>query len=274
MKKLLTTLFLTLTLSSAAFAAPEAFRGLKGEIAIAGGTAHIPVMTEAAKRIAEVAPDVIVTVQGGGSGVGVKQVGEGVVQIGNTGRALKAEEVEKYGLVTWPFAIDGVAMAVHPENPIQSLTSEQAKDLWSGKITNWSQVGGPDMEVHLYGREEGSGTRQTFDDLVIGKEGEVAPNLNVVASNGAMKTAIAADKGALGYVGIGHIDDSIKGLALDGAVPNQDNAASGAYKVTRQLYMNTKGQPEGLTALFIDYIYSPEGSEIIRGAGYIPLPRP
>lgn len=247
----------------------DAFAGLRGTLDIAGGTAHIPVMKEAAKRIMEAYPDIRITVAGGGSGVGVQKAGEGLVQIGNTGRALKEGEIEKYGLVSWPFAIDGVAAVVNPANPVSALSKEQLSKIYSGEIANWKEVGGADAAISLYMREDGSGTRETFETLAI-NEIEVAAKSNVVSSNGAMKTAVSQDENAIGYVGIGHLDDSIKAVVLDGMTPSQENAKNGSYKITRLLYMNTKGRPEGLTKAFIDYIYSPEGREITAKAGYIP----
>ena len=259
--------------ASAAFAAPlDAFKGQKGKIDIAGGTAHIPVMKEAAKRIMGANHDIRITVAGGGSGVGVKQVGEGLVEIGNTGRALKKDEIEKYGLKSFPFAIDGVAVVINPANKVAELSFEQLADIYSGKITNWKEVGGSDSEINVYGREDGSGTREVFTNLAI-KKGAVTPKANVVSSNGAMKTAVAKDERAIGYVGIGHIDKSVKAPKLAGMTASQENAANGKYTVVRDLYMNTKGAPQGLTALFIDYIYSPEGQEIIKDSKYIPLKR-
>lgn len=247
----------------------DAFRGQKGVVDIAGGTAHIPVMKEAARQIMAVNPDVRITVAGGGSGVGVQKVGEGIVQIGNTGRALKPAEVGKYGLVTFPFAIDGVAVAVNPANRVTGLTKAQIKDIFSGKIANWKEVGGADAPISLYVREDGSGTRETFEERALDK-GVAASKANVVSSNGAMKTAVSQDPNAIGYVGIGHLDNSIKGISIDGATPSQENAASGEYKVTRLLYMNTKGEPQGLTKAFVEYIFTPAGQDIVSGAGYIP----
>ena len=259
--------------AAAACAAPlDAFKGQKGKIDIAGGTAHIPVMREAAKRIMAMNHDIRITVAGGGSGVGVKQVGEGLVEIGNTGRPLKKEEIEKYGLKTFPFAIDGVAVVINPANKVAELSFEQLADIYSGKITNWKQVGGADAEINVYGREDGSGTREVFTNLAIKNE-NVTPKTNVVSSNGAMKTAVAKDERAIGYVGIGHIDKSVKAPKLAGMTASQENAANGKYTVVRDLYMNTKGEPTGLTALFIDYISSPEGLEIIKDSKYIPLKR-
>lgn len=258
------------TALAAAPAAPlDAFKGQKGVIDIAGGTAHIPVMKEAARQIMEANPAVRITVAGGGSGVGVQKVGEGIVQIGNTGRALKPAEVEKYGLVSFPFAIDGVAVAVNPANKVEGLTKAQIKDIFAGKIANWKEVGGADAPISLYVREDGSGTRETFEERALDK-GASASGANVVNSNGAMKTAIGQDPNAIGYVGIGHLDKSIKGVSVDGMAPSQENAASGQYSVTRLLYMNTKGEPQGITKGFVDYIFTPAGQEIVSKAGYIP----
>lgn len=274
MKKfLLPALAATLLLAAPAVAAPlDAFKGMKGTLDIAGGTAHIPVMKEAAKRIMTANPDIRITVAGGGSGVGVQQVGEGLVQIGNTGRPLKDKEIEKFGLKTFPFAIDGVALVVNPANNVSDITAQQAADIYNGKITNWKELGGKDAPISLYVREDGSGTRETFEERALDK-GTSVQSANVVNSNGAMKTAIAQDPNAIGYVGIGHLDSSIRGVTVDGMVPSQENAANGAYKITRLLYMNTKGKPQGLTALFIDYIYSEDGKGFISSSGYIPLDR-
>ena len=273
MNRILSAFALVLLSASLAMAAPlDSFKGPKGTLDIAGGTAHIPVMKKAAQAIMSANGNIRITVAGGGSGVGVQKVGEGLVQIGNTGRALKESEVTKYGLETFPFAIDGVAVAVNPSNSVTSLTKAQVKDVFAGKITNWKELGGKDAPISLYVREDGSGTRETFEERALDK-GTSVQSANVVNSNGAMKTAIAQDPNAIGYVGIGHLDSSICGVTVDGMVPSQENAANGSYKITRLLYMNTKGKPQGLTALFIDYIYSEDGKGFISSSGYIPLDR-
>ena len=261
MNRILSAFALVLLSASLAVAAPlDSFKGQKGSIDIAGGTAHIPVMQKAAQAIMTANKDIRITVAGGGSGVGVQKVGEGLVQIGNTGRALKDSEIAKYGLETFPFAIDGVAIAVNPSNSVTSLSKAQIKDIFAGKITNWKEVGGKDAPVSLYVREDGSGTRETFEERALDKGTSV-------------QTAIAQDPNGIGYVGIGHLDDSIRGVTVDGMVPSQENAANGTYTITRLLYMNTKGKPQGLTALFIDYIYSEDGKGFISSSGYIPLDR-
>ncbi|MCR5814954.1 MAG: phosphate ABC transporter substrate-binding protein [Desulfovibrio sp.] len=247
----------------------DPFKTLSGNLDIAGGTAHIPVMKGAAQEIMQANPKIRITVAGGGSGVGVQKVGEGLVQIGNTGRALKESEIAKYGLVSFPFAIDGVAVAVNPKNPISNLSKAQIKDIFAGKITNWRELGGQDATISLYVREDGSGTRETFEGRALDKASST-DRANVVNSNGAMKTAIARDPQAIGYVGIGHLDASIKGVSIDQKQPSQENAAKGEYPVTRLLYMNTKGEPQGLTKAFVDYIFSDKGKALIVKAGYIP----
>ena len=248
----------------------QPFKALSGKIDIAGGTAHIPVMKEAAEQIMKANPKIHITVAGGGSGVGVQKVGAGLVDIGNTGRALKPGEISKYGLKTFPFAIDGVAVAVNPKNPVSALTSQQVRDIFAGKIKNWQAVGGKNAPIHLFTRDEASGTRETFWKKLLNKD-PINAKANIVASNGAMKLAIAQDPQAIGYLGIGFVDQKVKGIKLDGVKPTQKNAQSGTYKVTRLLYMNTKGAPSPLVKAFILYIQGPAGAKIIKKHGFLPL---
>lgn len=261
-----------LVLPSLAAAADSlaAFAGLEGRIDIAGGTAHIPVMKQAAQRIMQANPKISITVAGGGSGVGVQKVGEGLVQIGNTGRALSAEEAARYGLKSFAFALDGVAVVAHPRNPLAGLGAQQARDIFAGRIKDWREVGGAPGAIHVFTRDEASGTREVFWEKLLQK-GAILDAANVVASNGAMKTAVAQDPQAIGYVSIGHLDPSLKPLALDGVEPSQDNALSGKYPVVRKLYMNTKGEPAGLVKAFIDYILGDQGAELVRHSGYLAL---
>jgi phosphate transport system substrate-binding protein len=272
MKKLLSVFIVSLFMATfAAAASLEDFKDLSGTVNIAGGTAHIPVMNAAAKAIMTYNSKINITVAGGGSGVGVRQVGEGLVQIGNTGRALTDGEIAQYGLKSFAFAIDGVAAVVNPANGVASLTSQQIQDISAGKITNWKEVGGKDAPITLYTREDGSGTREVFVDILL-KKGAIIPQAVVVNSNGAMKTAVSKDPNAIGYISIGHVDSMVKALEVDGQKPTQENASNGSYKVTRLLYMNTKGEADKLTAAFIAYITdSADGRKMIQEAGYIPL---
>ncbi len=250
--------------------AMNAFTNETGAIKISGGTAHIPVMKEAARRIMTANPGIHISIAGGGSGVGIKQVGEGLVDIGNSGRAPSDEEVRKFGLKMFKWAIDGVGVVVHPQNPVKALTTDRLKAIFAGKITNWKQVGGADKSIDLYTRDEASGTREVFWKKALGK-GEISPKANVVPSNGAMKTAVASDPNGIGFVSVGHMDSTVAPVALDGVPPTIDTVRQGTYKVARGLYSNTKGNPAGLIQKFIDYLLSAEGQQIAAQNGFIPV---
>lgn len=247
------------------------FESLNGQMSIAGGTAHLPVMQDAARKIMTRNPQIVITVAGGGSGVGVQKVGEGLVDIGNSGRPVSKKELAKYSdLVAFPFAVDGVAVVIHPKNPLANLTSTQIQEIFAGKITNWQQLGGSDGTINIYSRDEASGTRAVFWKKCLAK-GLVADHANIVPSNGAMKVAISRDTNAIGYVSIGHIDGSVKAPLFNGVAASQENAVNGSYVVVRKLYMNTKGQPSPLVQAFITYVLGDESATSIERHGYIPL---
>ncbi|WP_321415608.1 phosphate ABC transporter substrate-binding protein [uncultured Desulfobacter sp.] len=248
----------------------DAFKGEKGVLRIAGGTAHIPVMKEAAKRIMTMNSDIQITIAGGGSGAGIKQVGEGLVDIGNSGRKATDEEVSKYNLSMYKWAIDGVGTVVHPSNPVNVLSSEQLKGIYAGKIVNWKEVGGEDRPINIYTRDKSSGTRAVFWKKALGK-GDISGKANFVASNGAMKAAVTNDPYAIGYVSVGYMDETVAPIALDGVIPTLKTVQSGEYKVARGLYSNTKGEYTGLAKKLITYLLSPEGQKIVSEMGFIPV---
>ncbi len=248
----------------------DPFKGEAGAVKISGGTAHIPVMKAAADAVMRANSKIQISIAGGGSGVGIKQVGEGLVDIGNSGRKPTDEEVQKFGLVLHQWAIDGVAVVVHPQNPVKALTAEQLKGIYAGRLVNWKALGGPDKPINIYTRDEASGTREVFWEKALAK-GEISPKALFAASNGAMKTAVAQDPYAIGYVSVGHIDAGVAPVALDGVAPTLETVKGGTYKVARGLYSNTKGAPQGLTRKFIDFIFSAQGREMIVKQGFIPV---
>jgi len=248
----------------------DAFKGEKGILKVAGGTAHIPVMKEAAKKIMTAFPGIQITIAGGGSGVGIKQVGEGLVDIGNSGRNPTDAEITKYGLKPVQWAIDGVAIVVNPKNNVKSVTKDQAKDIFSGKIDNWKWLGGNDQPISIYTRDEASGTREVFWKKGLEK-GDISSKAHVVVSNGAMKTAVAQDPFSVGYVSVGHIDETVAPVAFEGVPPTLETVKSGQYVISRGLYSITKGAPAGLARKFLDYLFTPEGKKIISEKGFIPV---
>lgn len=260
---------ITFCMVSASWAGPlDSFSGEKGDIKISGGTAHIPVMKDAAKNIMNYNNDISISIAGGGSGVGIKQVGEGLVDIGNSGRKPKDGEISKYGLKIFKWAIDGVGVVVNPENKVNSLKTQQLVDIFSGKIDNWKSLGGIDKQINVYTRDNSSGTREVFWKKGL-NEGEITNKANFVVSNGAMKSAIANDPYGIGYVSVGHIDESVLPVTLDGVLPNITNIKNGSYKIARGLYSNTKGEPHGLAKKFIEYMFSTEGQQIVIKQGFV-----
>lgn len=248
----------------------DVFTDESGNLKISGGTAHIPVMKAAAKNIMTANSDISISIAGGGSGVGIKQVGEGLVDIGNSGRRPTDDEVSKYGLVMNQWAVDGVAVVVNPVNPVKRLTTDQLKAIYAGELTRWKDLGGPDKPINVYTRDKASGTRDVFWKKALA-EGGITAKANFSASNGAMKTAVAQDPYAIGYVSVGYIDQSVAAVALDGVTPSLGNVRLGTYKVARGLYSNTKGAPRGLVKKFLEYLQSPEGQTIISQNGFIPV---
>jgi len=248
----------------------DRFLGVKGTLRIAGGTAHIPVMKEAAIRIMGVNRDIRITIAGGGSGVGIKQVGEGLVDIGNTGRKATDNEIDRYGLKMFKFAIDGIAVVVNQENPVVRMNRSQIIDIFSGKVNNWKALRWKDRGINIYTRDASSGTREVFWKKALSK-GKIAKAANFVKSHGAMKSSISMDPYGIGYISVGYLDDTVAPVSLDGISPTLQNVRNGEYEIARGLYMNTKGEPAGLTRLFVDYILSKEGQKIVAEKGFIPV---
>ena len=246
----------------------DSFKGESGALKIAGGTAHIPVMKEAVKMIRQANGDIRITIAGGGSGVGIKQVGEGLIDIGNSGRMATDKEISDYGLVLHKWAIDGVGVVVNPKNSVTEISFEQLKDIFAGKIGNWKELGGEDRAINLYSRDAASGTRSVFWKKGL-KKGEISPKTNIVPSNGAMKIAISGDPYSIGYVSVGHIDDTVSPVTVDGIAPTLMNVKNGSYTISRGLYSITKGEPQGLGKKFLGFLLSPTGQELVQAKGFV-----
>lgn len=248
--------------------AEEVKKGIAGELKISGGTAHIEIMKSVAEILMKENPELHVSISGGGSGLGVKQVGEGLVDIGNSGRDLKETEVSEFGLIPHKIAIDGIAVVVHPSSAIQGLTFTQIQDVFSGKIANWNEIGGADKPINIYTREAKSGTRKTFEKLAMGKA-KISDGGNFVKSNGNMKVLVGGDEAGIGYMSAGYLDDTVKPVAVESVTPSLENIQNGSYKIQRYLYSVTKGQAKGIAKLFLDKVLSIEGQNIVSQKGFI-----
>ncbi len=235
-------------------------------VVIAGSTSVQPLSELLAEEFMKERPGVQVTVQGGGSTAGVRAVTDRVADIGAVSRPLREGEE---GLKQFVIALDAIAIVVHPDNPVEELTFEQVREIYAGQITNWSALGGPDRAISLVTREEGSGTRTAFEELVMGgtpiAEGAVVQN-----SNGAVRATVAQDPSMIGYLSLAYVTPEVKVLRLDGVEPTVDNVKEGRYPLARPFIYVTREAPQGLVKEYLDFVLSEAGQAIVEEAGVVP----
>ncbi len=245
--------------------------GPSGSLNVAGSTTVLPMNQEWARLLMRKYSGIRISVSGGGSGRGIKAVGSGEIDVGAASRDIKNEEFNKYPDLE-PFAVakDSIAIIVHPSNPISDISLENIAGIYSGEITNFKEIGGPDMEINVYTREVGSGTRGSFEDLVLKKfDAEIYGRASVKPSNGELRAAVTRDEQGFAYISLGYLDGTIKGLSIDRIEPNIKNVKTGDYALVRNLYLITKGEPSEIEELFIKFALSPEGQAIVEEQGYI-----
>jgi phosphate transport system substrate-binding protein len=240
------------------------------EITEAGSTTVQPLAEKMAGAFMADNPDVTITVSGGGSSTGVASAADGTVDIGAASRELKDSE-KGLGLSEFVLARDGIAIVAHPSQTVSDLTREQVKLIFAGEITNWSEVGGSDADINVVAREEGSGTRGAFEELVMeqGEEALITENAILQNSNGALRTTVAGDENSIGFLSFGYLDESVQAFVIDGVEGTAANAKSGVYPIVRPLLFVTLGEPEGLVKEFIDFCLGSEGQAIAEEEGYI-----
>ncbi|HIE13007.1 MAG TPA: phosphate ABC transporter substrate-binding protein [Desulfotomaculum sp.] len=245
---------------------------LSGSITAVGSTAMQPLIEEAANRFMEKHPDVQITVQGGGSGTGLSQVSQGACDIGNSD--ILAEEkkgIDAAQLVDHKVIIQAFAVVANPGVGVESLTKQQIKDIFTGKITNWKEVGGSDQRIFLVNRAKGSGTRATFKKAVMDgaeeSKGDVEQD-----SSGTVRKIVSETAGAVSYLGIAYLDDTVRVIKIDGAAPTEENISSGKYPFWSYGHMYTKGEPRPVVKAFIDFVLSDEIQEtIVKEMNYFPV---
>jgi len=244
-------------------------------IQVIGSTTVFPIAQACAERFMDINKDVNISVKGGGSGVGIAALLDGTCDIAISSRPMKVEEINKgkergVNPVAHVIALDGIAIVVHPSNPLEGLTVEQVRNIYSGKINNWKEVGGRDMKIVVVSRDSASGTYEAFHELVLKKE-KLRDDAMLLASNRAVATTIAQTEGAIGYIGLGYLSPSVKSLKIDGVMPSKETVINKSYKLARSLYMYTNGEPKGLLKSFIDFVLSPEGQKIVEEQGFVPV---
>jgi len=249
---------------------------LAAEILVTGSTTVQPIAEKVAKAYMESHRGTTVSVSGGGSGNGIKAIIDGTADIGNASRFIKDQELAMAcgkGVYPVPFRIayDCIIPVVHPGNPVKNLTIEQLKDIYLGKISNWSAVGGSDQPILLISRDTSSGTYEVWEDKVMKKE-DVSPGVQLEDSNESVIKAVASEKGAIGYIGLGYLENSVKSVSVNTIKGSETTTLNGTYPISRPLFMFTKGWPSGELLDFLNYVLDPaKGQKLVKSSGFVAL---
>jgi phosphate transport system substrate-binding protein len=244
-------------------------------ITIKGSTTVLPVAQAAAEVFMEKNPGLKISVQGGGSGVGIASLLDKTTDIADSSRKIKPEEIEKAkaGGVNpneIAIAIDGIAVIIHPTNSVKALTKTQIRDIFTGKITNWSEVGGKNAKIVAVNRDTSSGTFEAFETLALNKE-KVRPDALTTASNQAVAQTVAQTPNAIGYVGHGFLSPKVKAVTVDKIECTKQTIQSEKYPLSRYLYVYTNGKPSGNVQKFIDFLLSTEGQKLVVAEGFVEI---
>jgi len=251
-------------------------------IRIAGSTTVLPVASKAAEKYMAEHPGVRITVNPGGSGVGVKSIGRGTVDIGMVSREITDKEKKFFKNVNFTvmsFARDAVACVVSGEvfeEGVTRLSKAQIRGIYSGEIKNWKEVGGPDREIFVIDKEAHRGTRHVFMEYIFGEKTPIARGADLVSgSNNEEQTKVTLSDSAIGMLSIAWINKDVRGVGItegDKVIePTIENIKNGSYPISRSLTFVTTGPPKGAVKAFLDYIRGPEGRKIIVESGYVPL---
>lgn len=247
-----------------------------GKIVIKGSTTLLPIAQKLAEAYMKEFPDTRISISGGGSGNGIKAIIDGTTDIADSSRFIKDKEVKlalEKGRYPVPFSVayDCIVPVVHPSNPVTDLSMAQLKAIYKGEIKNWKQAGGPDRKIVVISRDTSSGTYEVWEKKVMKKE-RVYPGALLQASNGAVLQAVASNKNAMGYIGLGYMNKSVKALTVNGVIGSEKTTLDATFPVSRPLYMFTSNWPTGEVSKFINYVLHPEkGQQLVRETGFVPL---
>ncbi len=237
------------------------------KITISGSTSVGPTMEILAEDYQKANKGTTIEVQQVGSSAGITNTIDGTSQIGMSSRDLKDEE--KSELKEYQIAIDGIAVITNSANKVKDLTLQQVKDIYTGKITNWKEVGGADAEIVVVSREDGSGTRDGFQEIVGFESKDLTSNAQISDGSGNIKTTVQGNENAIGYISFGYLDDSINAVKIGGVEPKEENVYNDKYPISRPFLLVTKGEASGDAKSFIDYILSDAGQKTIEKQGFM-----
>lgn len=267
MPKLVATVLLLLMALPFTFGAcsPQAVQSKKRTVTVAGSTSVMPFTEKLAEHFMVDHPDFVVDVQGGGSTAGIQACLSNTVNIGMSSRQLKDKEKVLNHII---ICYDGISLVINPKNPINELGMEDVRAIFSGKITNWNELGWIDRKIDAVTREEGSGTRGSFEELVM-KGAEIDDGVMVQDSNGSVKEVVATDPYAIGYISLGLVDEKVKAMVVDGVAPTLETIKLGKYKIVRPFLFVTNGELDDSGKEFVNFVLSGLGQNILKKEGLI-----
>jgi phosphate transport system substrate-binding protein len=252
------------------FILPALFSGCQrqhGGVSVVGSTSVEPFAEALAEEYMSHHSQEKIFVQGGGSSAGIQAVRTGSAEIGMSSRNLMDNEKD---LIAVPIIYDAIAVIVHRDNSLNDLTLEQTRKIFSAEITRWTELGGKNHPITLVTREEGSGTREAFQKLIMGKK-EISLSALVQDSNGAIRQVVSDDRNAIGYISLGLVNDRVRAVRIDGAEPSVENIQNQRYKIVRPFLFVFNSSPQGLAKNFLDYILSPAGQKLLVQEGLISM---
>jgi len=245
------------------------------KIVVEGSTTVLPIAQKAAEMFMQKNSGADISVRGGGSGVGIASLLDGTCDIADSSRPIKDTELDKAvtngkDIKAHVIAMDGIGVIVNPANKVNALTKKQVKDIYTGKISSWSEVGGDNEKIVVISRDTSSGTFEAFGELALDKQ-KVRPDALMQASNQAVASTVTRTPGAIGYVGLGFFGSGVKALEIDGVMPSKETVLNNKYPIGRPLFMYTNGTPKGLAKELIDFIKSTEGQKLVDEEGFVAL---
>jgi phosphate transport system substrate-binding protein len=271
------TAFVLATVAALAIPPAAGAQRQADKLVLDGSTTVGPIAKAFAEAYMRANPGVNITVSESGSGNGAKSLINGTCDIADMSRFMKDTEFKAAAdagrmPVAHVIALDGLPVLVHPSNPVKGLTIQQIRDIYTGKITNWNQVGGPNRPIVIISRDTNSGTYETFETLVLAGE-KITDRAEYVGSNGAVRQRVQSTPNAIGYAGLGFVDRTVKALEVNGIAPTQETVIAGSYPISRPLFMFTDGYPKLGSHLykFVTFYLSPRGQEIVAEIGFVPI---